>query len=97
MTQRPPAQATVHIDNAQTTVTEWRFPAGTETTPHRHTHDYVVVPLSTGTLQIEKDGESHVLEMESGQSYYRSAGIEHNVVNENDTDFRFVEIEFKTT
>ena len=33
----------------------WRFAPGAETTWHRHSYDYVVVPLTTGKLQIDGD------------------------------------------
>jgi len=33
----------------------------------------------------------------AGQSYFRNAGVEHDVKNVNDHEFIFVEIEFKTT
>ena len=33
--------------------------------------------------------------MTAGQSYYRPVGIEHNVINANEYEFAFIEIEFK--
>lgn len=94
-TNRPAAMPTVQIDNDQSIVTEWRFPPQAETGWHRHGFDYVVVPMTTGALTIEsKDGTSRS-ELITGESYFRSAGVEHNVVNANDHEFVFVEIEFK--
>ncbi len=74
MATRPQAQPTVQVDNERVLVTEWRFAPGAETTWHRHGYDYVVVPMTTGKLQLE-DG--------------------HNVINANEYEFVFVEIEFK--
>ncbi len=48
-----------------------------------------------GKLLIESaDGDS-VVEMKAGQSYFRAAGVEHNVVNASGADYAFVEIELK--
>ena len=35
------------------------------------------------------------VQLQAGISYTRLAGVAHNVVNVNDYDFRFVEIELK--
>jgi hypothetical protein len=59
-----------------------------------HQYDYVVVPLTSGTLTIEApDGSVSLAELTAGVSYNRSAGVEHNVINGNDHEFAFVEIE----
>ena len=92
---RPPAVATVQIDNDRVTVTEWRFPPGAETGWHVHSVDYVVVPMSTGTLTLETSEGASASQLTAGVSYTRTAGSEHNVVNESDDDFVFVEIELK--
>jgi quercetin dioxygenase-like cupin family protein len=90
------AQATVQIDNARSRVTEWRFAPGAATGHHRHMYDYVVVPLTSGTLKlIGTDGSETLAELTTGVSYFRSAGVEHNVMNANAYEFVFVEIEFK--
>jgi beta-alanine degradation protein BauB len=93
---RPPAMPIVQIDNERVRVTEWRFAAGAATGWHRHEHDYVVVPLTTGRLLLEKPGEtSRHAELFTGVSYFRVAGVEHDVVNDNPFEFAFVEIEIK--
>jgi quercetin dioxygenase-like cupin family protein len=85
----------VQVDNARVIVTEWRFAPGADTGDHVHAHDYVVVPLTTGTLRlVEPTGVRDVL-LQAGASYAREAGVAHNVVNVNDFEFRFVEIELK--
>jgi beta-alanine degradation protein BauB len=89
------AKATLQIDNDRARVTEWRFAPGDETGWHTHTMDYVIVPLYNGTLRIETaDGTSDV-DLQHGQSYARTAGAEHNVINANSFEFAFVEIELK--
>jgi len=84
------------VDNERTRVTKWAFAPGAETGFHVHEMDYVVVPLLDGRLQlVSPEGEETFADLKSGQSYFRRAGIQHNVINANDYDFAFVEIEFK--
>jgi len=95
MTSAKPAIATVQIDNERMRVTEWRFAPGAATGFHRHAYDYCVVPLTTGKLRIEgKDGVSEA-ELVTGRSYARLEGVEHDVVNANDFEFVFIEVELK--
>ncbi|MGH3423407.1 MAG: cupin domain-containing protein [Nocardioidaceae bacterium] len=92
---RPAATPTVQIDDEHTRVTQWRFPPGGETGWHRHELHYVVVPITTGPLEVETpDGESRSA-LTTGVSYTRPVPTEHNVVNPNDVEFVFVEIEIK--
>jgi len=89
------AAATVQIDNERVSVTEWKFAPGAETGWHRHQYDYLVVPQTMGKLRLKtKVGES-VSELIAGQSYFRKAGVEHNVINAGDGELVFVEIEIK--
>ena len=93
--KRPSATPTVQIDNDNTIVTEWRFPPHGETGWHIHQYDYVVVPLVTGELRLETTEGERLAELVTGQSYARKAGVEHNVINNNDFEFIFIEIERK--
>lgn len=93
---RPPATATVQIDNAELRATRWDFPPGAETGWHRHGFRYVVVPLSAGRMLLELPGGATAeAGISPGASYERPPGAEHNVVNAGDTPFSFVEIELK--
>ena len=90
------AVATVQVDNERVRVTEWGFVPGAETGYHRHEYDYIVVPLMTGRLKlIGPDGSESFSELSAGESYFRQAGVEHNVINATDSAFAFVEIELK--
>jgi beta-alanine degradation protein BauB len=89
------AVPTVQIDNDRVRVTEWRFAPGAATGYHRHEYDYIVVPLSTGRLLVRGSAGENTAELVSGQSYARSAGVEHDVVNVNPGPFVFIEIEIK--
>jgi beta-alanine degradation protein BauB len=89
------AESTVQIDNERVRVTEWRFAPGAATGWHLHGFDYVVVPQTTGRLQLEEAGETRFAELRAGQAYFRKAGVEHDVINPNPFPFTFVEIEIK--
>ena len=96
-TDRAQAVATVQVDNERVTVTEWRFPPNAETGWHRHQFDYVVVPEADGTLTLETaDGKSAQSELVAHRTYFRKAGVEHNVINASGKEFAFVEIELKS-
>ena len=92
---RPAAVPTVQIDNDRVRVTEWRFAPGAETGYHRHGMDYVVVPMTTGTLLLETPQGDIRAPLTAGASYTRLAGVEHNGVNASEHEFVFVEIELK--
>ena len=90
---KPQATATVQIRNERVIVTEYRFAPGAETGHHVHAHDYVVIPLTTGTLRLEEPEGTRDAALKAGVSYNRPAGIAHNVINANDYEFRFIEVE----
>jgi quercetin dioxygenase-like cupin family protein len=94
---RPSATATVQIENDLVRVTEWRFPPGTSTGWHRHEHDYVVVPMTTARLRIFSAHGEAAGDLVTGQAYFRAAGVEHEVVNDNPFEVVFVETELKQT
>lgn len=89
------ATPTVFIDNNRTRVTEWRFPPGGDTGWHVHEYDYVVVPLFDGFLDLDtRDGKRTRAELKTGIPYFRELGAEHNVINPNDREVAFMEVEF---
>ena len=90
-------KATSHlqVETDRAIVTEWRFAPGAETGHHVHAHDYVVVPLTTGTLRLEEPDGVREVQLQAGNSYARPKGVAHNVINANAHEFRFVEIELK--
>jgi len=94
-TGRPKAVPNRQIDNDSVIVTEWRFEAGAETGWHRHEYDYIVVPGMNGSLLLETTEGQSVSELKEGQSYFRPKGVEHNVVNANEFEFYFIEIELR--
>jgi beta-alanine degradation protein BauB len=90
------AVPTVQVENDHLRVTEWRFAPGAATGYHRHAYDYVVVPVVDGELElIGPDGSKSRARLEQGKSYFRNAGVEHDVVNAGSAGMSFVEIELK--
>lgn len=95
MHNRPKAESFKQLENERVIVTEWRFAPGAETGWHRHGHDYVVVPLTTGMLLLETSDGEKTADLKLGVSYARPVGVEHNVINANAFDLSFIEIELK--
>ena len=84
------------IQYEKTRVTEWVFDIGDETGQHIHEFDYVVVPMLDGELKIiNNNGEESISKLLKGGSYFRNKGVNHNVINNNNYEYSFVEIEFK--
>ena len=90
----PKATGTLLLENDRLRVTLWSFAPAADTGWHRHTLDYIVVPLTSGRLRLELPGGGEALsDLTIGAPYFRKAGVEHNVINVNNFDFTFIEIE----
>jgi mannose-6-phosphate isomerase-like protein (cupin superfamily) len=89
------AIGTVQVDRAEVRVTEWRLPPGSAIGHHRHAHDYVVVPITDGVMTVVSASGTAQSPITLGQSYFRKAGVEHDVRNETAREILFVEIEIK--
>lgn len=83
------------MDNERVIVTEWRFPPGAETGWHTHAHDYVVVPITDGSLVLETDKGIKTSQLVKGRSYARQIGVRHNVINPGPGEVIFVEVEMR--
>ncbi len=91
---RAKAEPVVHIDDGRFRVTEWRFQPGAETGWHIHGHDYVIVPLTDGRLDLVlPDGAEAQAELRQGVPYSRRTGVAHNVVNGGPGPLAFLEVE----
>lgn len=89
------AEPVTHIADEKFTVTEWRFAPGAETGWHVHGHDYVIVPLSNGTLGLDLPGGGKAqAQLVQGVPYSRRAGVEHNVTNAGAAPLAFLEVEW---
>ncbi len=91
------ATAVVTIDDERTRVTTWTFDAlGDTTGPHRHEYDYIVIPVTGGTLTVATpDGSTRVMTQVAGVPYSGSAGTTHTVTAINADRLCFVEVELK--
>ncbi len=88
------AKGAIQLETPAVRVTRWDLPPDSHTGEHTHEFDYIVVPITDGVLTITSpDGTVTEAALATGQSYNRSAGVEHNVANRTDTAIAFVEIE----
>jgi len=91
---REQAEPVTHIDDGRFRATEWRFAPGAETGWHRHGHDYVIVPLTDGVLELEEPGGvTRRAPLTRHIPYSRRIGVEHNVINGGDGPLAFLEVE----
>ena len=90
------AKSEVQIDTKEVRVTEWRLAPGSATGHHIHEMDYVIVPVTAGELTIvAPGGERTRAQLGIGKSYFRKAGVEHDVLNETGAEIVFLEVELK--
>ena len=88
------AKPTVLIENDKIKVTEWYFEVNDSTGHHIHEYDYIVVPMLDGELKIlDKNNNETISKLNKGGAYYRDKGVEHNVFNNNNFPYSFIEIE----
>jgi len=88
------AKANVLINNNKVKVTEWSFEIGDSTGHHIHGYNYIVIPMLDGELKIlDKDNKEKISKLSKGGAYYRDKGVEHNVFNNNNFPYSFIEIE----
>ena len=95
MTQRPRATGTQIENNDRVVITEWRFAPGAETGWHVHSMDYVVVYRTAASHLVESKEGTKAVSLVEGQSYFRAAGVEHNVINAGTNEIVLVETEIK--
>lgn len=51
--------------------------------------------MTTGQLRIDTGASEAIAELVVGQSYFRNAPVEHNVINANPYELTFIEVEHK--
>ncbi len=88
------AIGTILIENQRIRTTKWHFPKkGDNTGWHRHEYDYVVIPLFDGVLEMKNDEGWSIALFRNGDPYFNEAGVEHDVINGNDFECAFIEVE----
>ena len=91
-----PAKSEVQVDTPEVRVTQWRLAPGSATGHHTHEMDYVIVPVTAGEMTIvAPNGDRSKAQLGLGKSYFRKAGVQHDVLNETGTEIVFLEIELK--
>src|SRR5437879_13198760 len=92
------AKSEVQLDTPEVRVTEWRLAPGSATGHHIHEMDYVIVPVTSGELTIvAPSGERSKAQLGVGKSYFRKAGVEHDVLNETASATVYLEVELNAT
>jgi len=90
------AKSEIQVDTPEVGVTEWRLAPGSATGHHVHQMDYVIVPVTSGEMTIvAPNGERSKAQLGLGKSYFRKAGVEHDVLNESPDEIIFLEVELK--
>jgi quercetin dioxygenase-like cupin family protein len=90
------AKSDVQVDTPEVRVTEWRLAPGSATGHHTHAMDYVIVPVTSGEMTIvAPNGDRSKAQLGVGKSYFRKAGVEHDVLNESSSEIVFLEVELK--
>jgi quercetin dioxygenase-like cupin family protein len=93
---REAAVADQQIDNDRVRVTRWSFAPGAATGWHVHEYDYVITPVVGSAVDIVNEtGKTNRVEMVAGVSYFRQAGVAHDVINAGPGELIFVETELK--
>ncbi len=84
----------LQLHNDRVRVTRWSLRADEETGHHRHEHAYVVIPVADADMAVrDGSGSETVSTLAAGVSYFRPAGVEHNVRNPGPSLLDFVEVE----
>lgn len=90
------AESEIQVDTPEVRVTRWRLAPGSATGHHIHEMDYVIVPVTSGEMTIvSPGGERSKAQLGAGKSYFRKAGVEHDVLNESADEIVFLEVELK--
>ena len=87
------AVPTVMLENDRVRVTEWRFAPGAATGHHFHEYDYIVVPVTAGTLRMFEPEGTRDAVLAAGTAYHRPRGVAHDAVNIGDDECVFIEFE----
>ena len=81
------ATSDVQVDTPEVRVTEWRLAPGSATGHHIHEMGEMTI--------VAPGGERSKAQLSVGKSYFRKAGVEHDVLNETTREIVFLEVELK--
>ena len=84
------------IDNKKVKVSKFTISPLGSTGFHVHTLDYVIIPITDGKLKlVNKDKKETYATLKAGEPYFRTKGVEHNVINIGQKTITFIEVEIK--
>lgn len=85
----------IQLENEHFRVTRWTIDPGGHIPMHEHLFEYVVVPMTGGTLHVTNaDGSQIESPLTPGVTYSRPAGSEHTIANRDGSEpIVFVEVE----
>ncbi len=89
------AWPTLHMESDRVVVTKWHFEPGARTGHHVHAREHLIVPLVAGTLRLKNHSDVQDLQLQAGMFCLRPAGAAQDVINVNNHEFSFLEIELK--
>ena len=93
---RNKAVSNIQIENKYVKVTKYFFMPGQETGMHKHLYNYIITPITDGKLLlVDKNGKESNYNLIASESYFRKAGVEHNVINYSKHNLIFIETELK--
>ena len=93
---RTKCSSTLLIEDEKVRVTRFDFKPGQETGWHEHGYDYVITAITSCKMVLENaDGTKSTAEIKAGNTYSRTAGVRHNVINSYEKLMTFIEIELK--
>src|SRR4029079_15087521 len=88
------AKSEVQVDTPEVRVTQWRLAPGSATGHHNHEMELVIVAVpSCEMTTLAPGGERSKAQLGVGKSYFRKAGVEHDVLNETADEIVFLEVE----
>ena len=91
---RNKAVSNIQIENKYVKVTKYFFMPGQETGMHKHLYNYIITPITDGKLLlVDKNGKESNYNLIASESYFRKAGVEHNVINYSKHNLIFIETE----
>lgn len=93
--RKTPQTGTILSEIDPAVVSRHTLQPGQTTGMHQHILDYVVIPLSDGTVTIESEGKLSDFSMQRGIPYARQAGITHSLTNNGSGVVDFIEVEFR--
>ena len=94
--KRNKAKSIIQIDNKLVRITKYLFQPEEETGMHKHQFDYIITPITNGKLiLVDKEGNKRNSILVASETYFRTAGVEHNVINISEKKLIFVEVELK--